>query len=146
MDVNLPEHLYKYLPLDRQFSELVQKDGETRNKNGLDVVEQILLHGKIHYSKPSYFNDPFEIEGVRTRLSAREKENITNRTVLQMRANHPPDLSKSDVSKLARREALHGIAQIEEELEGAKNGLLYRCGYISLSGTNDEMLLLSFDD
>lgn len=141
MDVKPPTHLYKYISLSKKFSESIVKDGKKRKKNGFDALEDILLHKKIYYSKPSFFNDPFELEGVRIRLSAKEKEEITNIVVLTKRAQCLPGESRAEASRLVRENADEDFAKLEKASDSDKNSLLHRCGYISLSATNREKLL-----
>jgi len=65
MEVKLPNFLYKFLPLNKTFDEKIhESDGTVRCKNGFDAIEDILVNNKIYYSKPKYFNDPFEFDGV----------------------------------------------------------------------------------
>lgn len=141
MDVKPPDHLYKYISLSKKFSESIVKDGIERKKNGFDALEDILLHGKIYYSKPTFFNDPFELEGVRIRLSAKEREEITNIVVLTKRAQCPPGVSRAEVSRRIRENAIKDFAEIEKASDSDKTSLLHRCGYISLSATNEEKLM-----
>ncbi len=74
MNVTLPEYLYKFLPLNINFNEKVQVNGvEERLKNGFDALEDILVKNKIYYSKPKYFNDPFEFDGVILKISQNDE-------------------------------------------------------------------------
>ncbi len=97
MDVLLPEYLYKYHPLESKFEEMIVRDGVQLPKTGIDALEDMLLLGKIYYSKPYYFNDPFELDGVRLRLSAGEMEQGVNLhpkvpQVLHPKLPHPESL------------------------------------------------------
>lgn len=74
MDIILPEYIYKYLPLNIEFSEKVQvNDVEKRPKNGFDALEDILVRNRIFYSKAKFFNDPFEFDGVILKMSENDK-------------------------------------------------------------------------
>lgn len=74
MNVNLPENLYKFLPLKPDFSEEIQVNGAKRFKNGFDALEDILVKNKIYYSRPKYFNDPFEFDGVILKISQYDQD------------------------------------------------------------------------
>jgi hypothetical protein len=102
MNVNLPEFLYKFLPLNTLFDvTITDKNGKKRPKNGFDALEEILVNNRIFYSKAESFNDPFEFDGVRLRA-------------------HKDD-EKGEV--------------------GCK--LLKRCGIISFSSQNENILMWS---
>ncbi len=74
MNVNLPEYLYKFHPLNSKFNEKIRENGvEERSKNGFDALEDILVNNKIYYSKPKYFNDPFEFDGVILKISQNDE-------------------------------------------------------------------------
>lgn len=134
MNVLLPKYLFKYQPLDREFE---------GGKTSLEVLRDMLIGGSIWYSKPRFFNDPFEIEGIRTRLSANEKKGIVARTQQTMRHQRPPGLSVADMNALVQKVCEERIEEAQAELDLEKNGLLHRCGYISLSRSNDSILLWS---
>ena len=74
MQVNPPEYLYKFNSLRVMYNENVEEVGGRVRKNGFHVLEENLIHGQIYYSDPNTFNDPFELEGVRPRLSAKERD------------------------------------------------------------------------
>ena len=143
MDVMLPEYLYKYHPLESKFEEMIVRDGVQLPKTGIDALEDMLLLGKIYYSKPYYFNDPFELDGVRLRISAGEKEQGINRTILYLRKNRPPGYSAAEISREVRKNKERMYAEIQEELDGDKNTLLHRCGYICLCESDAELLMWS---
>lgn len=135
MDVTIPKNLYKYMPLNGSYA------GGT--KNSFDVLQDLLINGRIWYSKPEYFNDPFEIEGIRTRLSKNEVDGVIARVKEVMRSQIPRGMSTSDADVEIERMAAIEVSRVQDKHEQDKDTLIHRCGYISLCGSNDNPLMWS---
>lgn len=141
-NVILPEFLYKYLNLQQEYREDVSKDGVNRKKNGLDALEDIILNNKIYYSKPREFNDPFEFDGVRLRLTQFEKNKVILSVTDQMIKDKSIYMNPEDM-KIRIIDGNYGFSKTERRYHDDQNSILNRCGFVSLSESNDETLMWS---
>lgn len=142
MNVYLPEHLYKYLSLNIQFSEKIEDEGVIRSKNGFDALRDILVNNKIYYSQPRYFNDPFELDAIVLRLSENERNKILERTVDDLVRSGAiyKDLDNKEIITVGSEE---DFVESEIEYHNRITNLFHRCGFISLSRYNDTTLMWS---
>lgn len=142
MNVVLPEHLYKYLPLRIEFDEKIEYRGVKRQKNGFDALADILINNKIYYSKPRYFNDPFELDSVILKLSENEKEKIRKRTIDHLIKSGELFIApeNKEIITVCSEDDFHESAI---EYHNRKSNLFNRCGFISLSRSNKKTLMWS---
>lgn len=132
--VEIPERLYKYAPLD-----VVHKDKRGNQTTGFDAVKDILVNNQIYYSDPNNFNDPFEFQRVYVTISekARNAQIINSLDDYAKEYKNSPQENDGEIIET-------NFNQIFDELEfnmHMNGNVLNRMGYLSLTTTNDNLLM-----